>query len=73
VVQLAQQWLSKNPIVLWSLPKEIGLNASKEMDLLVKGNGQGQQAFFFHVISVGCQQKAWARLKIDLPTSKDLY
>lgn len=41
--------------------KNVGSNASGD-----------EQAFFLHVLYVGCQKKVWPRFKVNLLTSKDL-
>jgi hypothetical protein len=57
---------------LWE-PVEVGCNISEGIDLVARVGGSTQriQTSFFHVIYIGCQQKVWPRLKVDLPTSKD--
>ena len=54
-------------------PKELGSNASEEMDLAVRERAKRQRtnASIFHVLYVGCLHKVWPRFKVDLPTSKD--
>lgn len=55
-------------------PEEVDSNnASEEMDLLLRvgGSRHKEQAFFFHVRYVGCQQK-YPRLEVGRLTSKDL-
>jgi hypothetical protein len=51
-------------------PKEVGSKASEGMDLLARASRQREQAFFFHVLYIGCEQKVWPGLKVDLPTAK---
>lgn len=38
------------------------------MDFPVRGSRQRQQASFFHVLSIDCQQKVWPRSEVELPT-----
>jgi hypothetical protein len=50
-----------------------GSKASKDINIPVKARAsrQRERASFFHVIYVGCQQKVWLRLQMNLPTAKD--
>jgi hypothetical protein len=38
----------------------------------VRTSGQRQKTSFFHVFNIGWQQKMWPRLKLFVPTLKDL-
>jgi hypothetical protein len=40
-------------------------------ELASKSKNKQAKASFFHVIYIGCHQKVWSRLKVDLPASKD--
>jgi hypothetical protein len=53
-------------------PKGVGFNASDKIDLPEEGEGQREQSSFFYALYIGCQQMVWPRLKVDIPTSKDL-
>lgn len=52
---------------------KVGSKASEGIDMTsrVMANRQREQAFFFQVLYIGCQQKVRPRLKVTLPTSKD--
>jgi hypothetical protein len=57
--------------------EEVGSKTRAGMDLPVQGvRGQvGKESkfpFFFYVFYIGCQQKVWLRLKVDLLISKDV-
>lgn len=49
-------------------------NASEGMELSgrEKGSRQAEQASLLHVLYIGCPQKVWPRLKMNLPISNDL-
>ena len=49
-------------------------NASEEMDSAAKAKASRPRASASscRVLCIGCHQKVWPRLKMDLPTSKDL-
>jgi hypothetical protein len=54
-------------------PEEVSFNASKGTGLPVRlrARRQREQASFINILYIGCQQKVWPRLKVDLPTSND--
>jgi hypothetical protein len=45
--------------------EEVGANASED-------HNARANTHFFHVLYIGCYQKVWPRLKVELSTSKDL-
>lgn len=59
--------------VCWD-PEEVDSDASEGMDLVVRArvetSRQREQASFC-VLYIGCGQKVWPRLKVDLPTLED--
>jgi hypothetical protein len=57
---------------IYQNPKE-GSNASEGVKLLVTEGTSRQRVAIFWVPYTGSQQKVWPRLKVNLPTSKDLY
>jgi hypothetical protein len=57
---------------IYKNPKEVSSDASEGMDLpaKIRASRQKANASFFHALYLGCQQKMWPRLKMDLPASK---
>lgn len=60
--------------ICWN-PREAGSNAGEGVDLVGRQEqtGKEKETFLVHVFYINYVQKVWPRLKIDLPTSKDLY
>lgn len=54
--------------------EEVGSNTTKGIDFLarIRASRPNETASFFHVIYIGYHKKDWPRLKMDLPTSKDM-
>lgn len=54
--------------------EEVGSTTSKGIDFLarIRASRPKENASFFHVIYIGYHKKDWPRLKMDLPTSKEL-
>lgn len=67
-------WVSQLAFSIHRNPWEVGSNASEKNELTneSKGRQAKRASFFFHVLYIGCQEEVWPRLKVDLPTSKDL-
>jgi hypothetical protein len=57
--------------ISWN-PKEVGSSANEGMSLSESESKQAKRASSFHGFNIGSQQKVWPRLKVGLPTSKDL-
>jgi hypothetical protein len=55
-------------------PKEVGFNASEETCHASKSERKQARvrASFFHILYIGCRETVWPRLKVDLPTKKNL-
>jgi hypothetical protein len=53
---------------------EVGSNVGEGMGIQEKARTSRQRikASFFHVLYVGSHQKVWSRLKVDLPSFRDL-
>jgi hypothetical protein len=70
---MSQLVLSQYILGGWN-PEEVGSPSSKGMILpaRVRTSRQRAKASFFCVLYIVHHQKGWPRLKVDLPTSKDL-
>lgn len=67
-----QSWMSQVVFSICQNLKEVGCNVSDGMNLSkrVRSSGQRARESFFHVLYIGCRQKAWSGFKVHY-TSKN--